>query len=171
MREFIIPPSNTSTAKNKRPKIIDKKDEEASFSKDARKHILECSKKRGSYASGGHSYRAIETLQQAGVDVIVDQVLSNGVAVAHIQGAPSAKRGKPGGQTFFPKSWSDNAILLAGKTVYDKNAARIVHSGVHLYEASVNGVAVQIRVKEGEIEPCYPLPLLPRDLRNNHENL
>lgn len=116
---------------------------------------------KGRLQNGGHSQRGMQMLEDKGIEYVVTKEFSNGVRVGYV---PTHKnKAKAGisekhpkgdkGQSWFPKDWSDDDILVAGTRI--ANEAELVPDGVVFGE--YNGVRIGIYAdSEG-----YPSTIFP----------
>ena len=72
----------------------------------------------GRLRSGGHGQTNIDELKNSGISYSVEKTYSNGVRIGGVEGHKSNNKliGTTG-QSWFPKNWDDDKILLAGTHV------------------------------------------------------
>ena len=114
------------------------------------KHVLKGDfSASGKFLSGLHDINEARTLSEAGkITLVESSTASNGV----IQGTINGKF-----KTFFPASWSEKEIMLAGKVAADQAKLNGTISG-NSFVGEFNGVTIQgyIDPATGEIASFFP---------------
>lgn len=121
-------------------------------------------KNGGNMDSGGHSQRNIKELEINGIKYNVEHTYPNGVRIGGVENhKETEKRLGNTGQSWFPKEWTDDDILIAGTYVANNPALCIevndtkgTINGKNLFQ-EYNGVTVGVFVDEqNNIKTVFP---------------
>lgn len=119
----------------------------------------------GQPAGGGHSQANIDYLESKGIEYKIEKTYKNGVRIGGVEnhGEPKKRIGQTG-QSWFPETWTEDDVLIAGTYVannpeaviekFDKSTKKL--SGYEKY-SEYNGVTVGIYVDiEGNVGTIFP---------------
>ena len=116
--------------------------------------------------SGGHGQKAIELMEEAGIDVVIDRRLSNGVRLGHMSRHKYKSKTRIGGFVFFPESWTPAMVRKAGEYVAKLPANRKSEDGEQVF-GTYHGVRVGIIRRGGAIHTVFPSYRQPQSKSKN----
>lgn len=105
--------------------------------------------------NGGHSQRGLELLDKYGIKYNIEKTYSNGVRVGNIPNHMKKDKKSNMGQSWFPKSWTEQDIRRAGEHVAGLKVNRGVADGIRVYGV-YKGVRVGIIKTYGKIATVFP---------------
>lgn len=107
----------------------------------------------GRLYSGGHSKTSKDKCDDKGIEHEVTKTFSNGVTVGNVPTAKLKSKRELSGQAWFPDTWSDDDIMVAGTFVGNSNAIVNEYHKTDVW----NDVAVRILFDEdGKITTICP---------------
>lgn len=107
----------------------------------------------GRMKAGGHSQTAMEMCDEKGIEYTVSKVFSNGVRIGNVPSSGMTAKRSGNGQAWFPESWTEEKIRIAGTAVANNGEALMdgyYKTGVY------DGVAVRVLVADGSIGTVCP---------------
>lgn len=107
----------------------------------------------GRMISGGHGQAAMSMCDEKDIEYSVTKTLSNGVRIGNVPSSGMGRKMTGDGQLWFPESWDEEKIRLAGTVVANSDGEWIDgyrKTGVY------DGVAVQVILTKGNIGTVCP---------------
>lgn len=107
----------------------------------------------GRMKAGGHSQAAMNMCDEKKIEYTVTKTFSNGVRIGNVPSSGMAMKRSRNGQAWFPESWNEEKILIAGTTVANNGVPfedGVRKTGVY------DGVAVRVLMNNGVIGTVCP---------------
>ena len=105
--------------------------------------------------SGGHGQKGLNLLDKQGIAYNIVKTYPNGVRVGNVPGHKDKLKQSGIGQSWFPRSWSENDIRRAGEHVAGLKSNRRVPSGKIIF-GTYKGVRVGVIRTYGKIATVFP---------------
>ena len=106
----------------------------------------------GRMSAGGHSYQAMKECDLKGIDYIVNIKFSNGVCIGNVPSSKLKIKRNQNGQSWFPKDWDDDKILIAGTYTANNGDLIDLNRKVAVYD----NVAVRTLLYGDEVNTICP---------------
>lgn len=119
--------------------------------------------------SGGHGQAGLNILKKQGIHYNIVKTYSNGVRVGNIPTHKQARKRIGIGQSWFPRSWSNNDIRRAGEHVAGLKSNRHIPNGKTIY-GTYKGVRVGVIRTNGKIATVFPDSNQAPVLRRNRKS-
>lgn len=107
----------------------------------------------GRMKAGGHGQASMDMCDEKGIEYSVTETFSNGVRIGNVPSSRMALKRTGDGQAWFPKSWDEDKIRLAGTTIANNNDK---WDEGYRKTGVFDGVAVQVQLTNGNIGTICP---------------
>ncbi|ACI59738.1 transposase [Ureaplasma urealyticum serovar 10 str. ATCC 33699] len=105
--------------------------------------------------TGGHGQANLELLKRLRIGYEINVIFENGVRVGNVKNHKNKDKSENNGQTWLPKSWTEEMILEAGEDVAKSTENQNVPDGVIIYGTYQN-VRIGLIKRDNKIVSFFP---------------